>query len=703
MQWRRLAALSLLIAGSSEAARSNLGAARQQGAAPQTFRSGTQIVQVDVRVIKDGRFVTGLGPADFTIKEDGLAQRIESVVLVGATPAAPSSPLPSAPSGPAAPSAAPAVWIFFLDTEHLSPGGLNRARDAIVKFIGDRFTSGDVGGVVFDGKMAGNRLTSDREALRAAAAAVKLPGALRSRQLELHEWPRLQDDEEAWAVSQGDQRALAVAVTRACNEDPDACRRVNPDLQIVEKAKRLTSETQLASQKTLMAAQALGNGLARMPGTKTIVFFSEGFFLNDKVAELRQAVGMAARAGARFYTIDARGLNKGSASSAMFDQQVVSGDFGQQQRFDTQTDGMNSLAVDTGGFAIRNENNFARALDEIQQDALTYYVVSYATSNSAFDGKYRSIDVAVDRPGVKVRARRGYLALEPAALLRAAPAPSAPAGGAPPAPGSGERAIAGRLPELPVVASSSLDLGTAAAAGSDPSPAVNPASTRVDAVRARVDGGRITAALGRSGSSGSSAAERGWNAYEQGDVVTAATYLEDAAKASDARPWVHYALGLAEFAQQHYKEAASAWDRVLRDVPEFEPIYFSLADAYGLQHDESAAIRVLRDAERRWPSDPEVFDAIGVIQVRRGALDAAIDSFERAMTVAPSDALGYFNLGRTLQMRLLKSQRYDPQMQKWVGGDDDRKRASAAFRKYLELGGPYEAQAREALSALSWR
>ena len=78
-------------------------------------------------------------------------------------------------------------------------------------------------------------------------------------------------------------------------------------------------------------------------------------------------------------------------------------------------------------------------------------------------------------------------------------------------------------------------------------------------------------------------------------------------------------------------------------------------------------------------------------------------SFDRTTEVAPADALGYFNLGRTLQMRLLKSQRYDPQLQKWVGGDADRKRAAASFQKYLDLGGPYESQAREALSALSWR
>jgi tetratricopeptide (TPR) repeat protein len=166
---------------------------------------------------------------------------------------------------------------------------------------------------------------------------------------------------------------------------------------------------------------------------------------------------------------------------------------------------------------------------------------------------------------------------------------------------------------------------------------------------------------------------------------------------------VHYALGLAEFAQQHYKEAAAAWDHVLREAPEFEPIYFSLADAYGLQKDEGAAIKVLRDAEQRWPADPEVFNALGVLQIKRGAIDAAIDSFDKATTVAPADALGYFNLGRALQMRWLKQQRYDRQLERWIGGDDDRKRAAAAYEKYVALGGPYESQARQALTALAWR
>lgn len=688
---------------------------------PQTFRSGTQIVEVDVRVVgKDGRFVTGLGLADFAIAEDGVPQKVQSVILVEG---AATSPSPSPPSDAAAPPASapaaaapgtprpPQVWLFVFDTGHLGPGGLTRTRDAVVKFIAEKFRQGDIGGIVADGKMLNNRLTSDRDELRAAAASVKLPGELRSRQLELREWPRLQDEFEAVRIARNERDAIQAAVNRACSDDPDACKRAPPDLQVRTKASQLVAEYRTATFQTLGVVDVLSKGLARMAGPKTVVFLSEGFVLEQLEAQLRQAVGQAARAGAHFYAIDARGLNKGS-NSQLIDQALADNPSGAGPKFDMQEDGTNSLAVDTGGFAIRNENNFGRALDEIQRDAGTYYVISYAPVNEVFDGKYRTIAVKVERPGVKVRARRGYLAIDPAKML--VPGPSKTTADKPAAP-----AARAELPEVPVSPGvialpetaglpTPMESAGASATAEPPRPGA--------AMRARIDAGKMVLALGRPGapldpasaadearSAATTPGERGWAAYQKGDVETAAKYLGEAAAAPDARPWMLYALGLSHFALRQHHEAAVAWERVRRDVPEFEPIYFSLADAYGLQHDEGTALKVLREAERRWPADPEVANAIGVIQIRRGALDAAIDSFERATKVAPDDALGYFNLARTHQMRLLKSQRYDRQMQKWIGGDEDRRRAVANFEKYLQLGGPYERQAHEALASLAWK
>src|SRR5215472_13472342 len=75
----------------------------------QTFRSGAEIVEVDVRVFKDGRFVTDLGPDDFALTEDGVPQKVRSVVLIGAASAAPApsstSDASAARTTPAAPPA----------------------------------------------------------------------------------------------------------------------------------------------------------------------------------------------------------------------------------------------------------------------------------------------------------------------------------------------------------------------------------------------------------------------------------------------------------------------------------------------------------------------------------------------------------------------------------------------------------------------
>jgi len=696
-----------------------IGAEQQPPPAAQpTFRSGAQVVEVDVRVLKDGRFVTDLTAADFQITEDGVPQPVQSLVLIGGAPSAPlapSAPAPSAPSAPLAPSAPSApsaptarqsqLWLFVFDTAHLTPGPFQRAREAAASFISDKFTDGDIGGVVVDGKMANNRLTTDRKELVAAVKAAKMPGDLRSRQLDLREWPRLQDEFEAFRIIDNDREAIATAVMRACADDADACRRGPPDVQVVEKARRMVDAYRLATNNTLVTLNGLCNGLARMPGAKTVVFFSEGFVIERMESELRQVVGQAARAGAHFYSIDARGLNKG-VGSQIIDQPYANSTISSGPSFDAQADGTNSLAVDTGGMAIHNENNFGRALDEIQRDAGTYYVVAYIPSNTLFDGKYRTIDVKISRPGVKVRARRGYLALPPSPLLNrtlVAPKPLSEATGATadvaPNPLSEAGAPKADLPSLPLAPR--LDpMDALRALGRDTVPVPAPPGAPAAAAAARL---RPDAPFGETPPVPNSAAERGWSAYERGDAETAARELSDAARAADARPWVVYALGLAQFALRQPRDAAQSWERVRHEAPEFEPIYFSLADAYALQHEDASALKVLREAETRWPQDPEVANAIGVIQVRRGALDAAIESFERATTVAPSEALGYFNLARAYQMRLAKSQRYDRQMEKWIGGDEDRRRAIANFEKYVERGGPYDRQAREALSALNWK
>jgi len=198
-------------------------------------------------------------------------------------------------------------------------------------------------------------------------------------------------------------------------------------------------------------------------------------------------------------------------------------------------------------------------------------------------------------------------------------------------------------------------------------------------------------------------ARKGWERYEQGDVEGAAPYLSEAASSGKAPPWVYYALGLTEFAQQRFAAAAAAWERVVRLAPEFKGVYFDLADTYLQLRNFDAAVRVLRQAEQRWQEDLEVLNAIGVIQASRGTLDAALETFSRALEAAPSDGLTVFNLGKTYELKYAKTSRYVASMRQWVRDEAARDKAIKFYEQYLRLGGPYENSARDGLQRLNWR
>jgi VWFA-related protein len=64
----------------------------------------------------------------------------------------------------------------------------------------------------------------------------------------------------------------------------------------------------------------------------------------------------------------------------------------------------------TGGdmFSERGVNNIEKSYAKIADEARNQYTLVYASHESIYDGKYRSIDVRVDRPNVVVTAKPGY-------------------------------------------------------------------------------------------------------------------------------------------------------------------------------------------------------------------------------------------------------------------------------------------------------
>ncbi len=116
------------------------------------------------------------------------------------------------------------------------------------------------------------------------------------------------------------------------------------------------------------------------------------------------------------------------------------------------------------------------------------------------------------------------------------------------------------------------------------------------------------------------------------------------------------------------------------------------------------ALSVLREAARRWPADPDTHNAVGIVLVKRGAIDDAIESFSRAVLAAPDDDTGYFNLGRAYHLRYarrLQTSTTSATAARFLA-DRDRLSALEAYGKCVALGGPFEKQARDAVAALQW-
>lgn len=683
------------------------GAQQAQPSQPPTFKSQVQLIEVDARVFDaKGKFIADLTKDDFEVLENDVPQAIQaSYFIVGPqrSGAGKASTTAAAATHSGQAPAAPQTWLFFFDLNHLAPGtGFERARAAVEDFIAKRFPEGDLAGIVAGDKIVNNRLTSVRSELLNAVKTLRPLNEQRVRRNELtREWPRFTDEEEAIRVAAYEREVVQRVVQRACSDDPQYCERGDPEGVVVEKGKRMQQLIHRDSLATLSALNRLSRGLAGVPGPKTVVLLSNGFASMNIESTLRSVVGDTARAGGRVYAIDVRGLDR-AGGDGIINREGYSEDpsgalMSETPKFDLGADGMNSLASDTGGMMIRSENNLGRALDRIADDAGSYYVLAYQPSNTTFDGKYRPISVRVKRPGLTVRARRGYLALDPAKMLRPhAITTTASAPGKLPLIPRDRFLLPSRIDPVPDGPSMTAvpAFGTIVAA---------PETRRAESVRLRPDSEeRIKALSASEGAGGSELATQGWDAYQRGDVESALSAFTQAAARGDVRPWVLYATGLSQAALGREAEAVVSWERVRRAAPDFEPVYMDLADTYAQSGDLTRSLAVLRDAEKRWPRDGDLQSAIGVIHVRRGALDDGIAALVKAADAKPDDPLAHLNLGRAYELRFHRGRRYVASQRRWVAPEEDRTKAAEAYERCVKLGGPYALKAAEALSMLQW-
>ena len=72
---------------------------------------------------------------------------------------------------------------------------------------------------------------------------------------------------------------------------------------------------------------------------------------------------------------------------------------------------MKSLAAETGGvvYFVKDIKDLPEAYRQLEKELRSQYLVSYYTQSGKNDAKYRTVDVQVDQPGLKVRTIRGFI------------------------------------------------------------------------------------------------------------------------------------------------------------------------------------------------------------------------------------------------------------------------------------------------------
>jgi VWFA-related protein len=401
--------------------------------AQPSFPTQAEAVTVDVVVTgRDGQPVLDLRREDFTVIEDGVAQEIIAFEAVHRPARASASPAPSAGAGPALdlrsstnvrePGREPASFVIVFDELHLAPAEAARGRAAVAEFLASGVADGDR--VALVGTAQGARWTASipegREALLKALDRLqpRLVGQTIRDRMSDFEAMRIDRDRDPNTTDVVMRRLLETGElmrdtsTSATPTMPDSA---SVDGWRDEVKARAAGAYARATQRN---EQALGvvlrslESLAAERGRKSIVFVSGGLVQDPRLSINRRVVTESRRVNAAVYFVDARGLV--AAQTGMDVEVGTRTEFRDLGSWFTETrersEGSRGLAADTGGFSVADGNDLADGLARIGREARSYYLVGYAPTNRAADGRFRSIEVKVAREGARLRARRGYYA-----------------------------------------------------------------------------------------------------------------------------------------------------------------------------------------------------------------------------------------------------------------------------------------------------
>jgi VWFA-related protein len=394
---------------------------------PDVVRVNTSLVQTDVMVFdKQGGFVDGLKREQFALKIDGKPRDISFFERIVAGSRTEEAQLSAARGNSAGgkPGAIPLdrgrTVFFFIDDLHLSPSSMKQARLLLERFIDREMGQNDEAEIASSSGQIGflQQLTDDKRVLQAAS------DRLLARTYETRDSQRPPMSEyQAHLIEANNYDVLEYFVDELIrlNANDQLPRNLAAD-EVRGRASQIANRGNFITAATLDSLRALVKNASALPGRKLIFLVSDGFLLDNRNSDsnerLRQITSAAAAAGVIIYSIDARGLTYGmpdASAESPFDPsgrlaRSAGGELGASQ------DGLNALAVDTGGRAFFNSNSLSLAVTKALKETSTYYLLSWRPENEEQrNPKSRRIEVSVNgRPDLVIRFRRSFGDFSPA-------------------------------------------------------------------------------------------------------------------------------------------------------------------------------------------------------------------------------------------------------------------------------------------------
>jgi VWFA-related protein len=415
--------------------------------ATPTFRADINFVRVDVIVSdKQGNPVGDLRQQDFEVTEDGKPQTVQTFKLINIkdstlVPPVEESRRIKTVADEQMEAAKDDVRLFavFLDDYHVRRENSMRAREPIARFIESQLQPTDMVGLMYPlTPLSDVLLTKDHA--NAASAVRSFLGRkydYTARNLFEERYVNYVSTMEAERI----RNQVTLSAIKGLIVHLGGLREGRKSLILVSEgftnSMPAQAQDQIASQPQ-PGMRAPDPVQGRSPREQSQEFFLQA----DMLSDIRLVYEMANRYNTTIYAVDPRGLTpfefdlSRSNVSTTADQGIL----------DNTMDTLRVLASETDGRAIVNQNDLETGLKQIVRDSSAYYLLGYTSTQTTLDGKFHQIKVNVKRPGVQVRARKGYLALTASEAERAI---------APPKPGP-PKAVSDALGTLAMPARRSL-------------------------------------------------------------------------------------------------------------------------------------------------------------------------------------------------------------------------------------------------------